>query len=89
MWNNDEGNRQNSRAQDAVCWAQHKANRDTIVKIILWEPTYGRTSRGRSALGYVEVLKSDVGVTDPEELIAFMKEGAEWRVIKSRSLSTR
>ena len=36
-------------------------------KIIPWEPSHGLTSRGRPALSYVEVLKSDVGVTDTEE----------------------
>ena len=54
-----------------------------LSKLILWEPTHGRSSRGRrasrgrSALIYVEVLKSDVGVTDTEEITTCMKEGAE------------
>ena len=60
-----------------------------LSKQILWEPRHGRTSRVQPALSYVEVLKLDVGVIDIEELTACMKERAEWRAIKSRSLSTR
>ena len=48
-----------------------------LSKLIHWEPTYGRASRGRSALSYVEVLKSDAGVTYTEEFTACMKERAE------------
>ena len=59
-----------------------------LSKLIFWEPTHGRASRGRPALSYVEVLKSDACVTDTEDLTACMKERAEWRDIKSRSLST-
>ena len=33
--------------------------------------------------------KSDAGVTDADELTECMKERAEWRAIKSRSLSNR
>ena len=49
-----------------------------LSKLMLWESTHGRASRGRPALSYVEVLKSDAGVTDTEELTACMKERAEW-----------
>ena len=41
-----------------------------LSKLILWEPTHGRASRGQPALSYVEVLKSDAGVTDTEQLTA-------------------
>ena len=53
-----------------------------LSKLLLWEPTYGRASRGwpasrrwpasmgRSALSYVEVLNSDAGVTDTDVLTA-------------------
>ena len=61
----------------------------TLSKLIFWEATHGRSSRGQPALSYVEVLKSDDSVTDTEELTAYKKERAEWRAIKSRSLSTR
>ena len=66
-----------------------------LSKLVLWESAHGRASRGRPAskgrpaISYVEVLKSDAGVTDTEELTACMKERAERRAIKSRSLSTR
>ena len=62
-----------------------------LSKLILWEPTHGRVSRGRPTLSYVEVLISDAGMTDTEELTACTRERerAEWRAIKSRSLSTR
>ena len=59
-----------------------------LPKLILWEPPPGLASRGRPTLSYVEVLKSDASVTDTEDLTACMKERAEWRAIKSRSLST-
>ena len=63
-----------------------------LSKLILWEPTHTRftlqtrfkgrpASRGRPALSYVEVIKSDAGVTDTEELTACMMERAEWRAI--------
>ena len=52
-----------------------------LSKLILWELTHERSSRGQPTLSYVEVLKSDASVTDT-------KERAEWRAIKSRSLST-
>ena len=48
-----------------------------LSKLILWEPTHGRASRDRPALSYVEVLKSDAGVTYTEELTAYMKKRAE------------
>ena len=60
-----------------------------LSKLILWELTHGCASRGRPALSYVKVLKSDAGVTHTEELTACLKERDEWRAIKSRSLSTR
>ena len=59
-------------------------NEDTIrqvgtplSKLILWELTRGCASMGRPALSYIEVLKSDAGVTDTEELTACMKEKAD------------
>ena len=61
-----------------VCWAQHKASGDTIVKTNTLGADAWSTSRGQPPLSYVEVLKSDAGVTDTEELTACMKERAEW-----------
>ena len=49
----------------------------TLSKLIHWEPTHGCASRGRPTFSYIEVLKSDAGVTDTEELTACMKERAE------------
>ena len=48
-----------------------------LSKLILWELTHGRTSRGQPALSYVEVPQSDAGVTDATELTADIKERAQ------------
>ena len=78
--NNDEGNKQDSGAQDSVCWAQRKASGDTICKNNTPEADARTRFKGRPALSYVEVLKSDAGVTDTEEeLTACMQERAERR----------
>ena len=76
--NGDEvRNRQDPGAQDADCWAQHKASGDTIVKT----NTLGADTRTRfkgTTRSYTEVLKSDAGVTDTEELTAYTKERYEY-----------
>ena len=48
-----------------------------LSKLMLLELTHGCASRGQPALTYIEVLKSDAGVTDTEELTACMKEKAD------------
>ena len=88
-WNNDEGNRQDSGAQDAVCRAQHKASGDTFVKTNTLGADARTRFKDRPGLSYVEVLKSGAGVTYTEELTACMKERAEWRAIKTPIFSTR
>ena len=48
-------------------------------KLVLWQPTEGRTSRGRRRLTYVDTLLEDTGMESIQELRTIMEERDEWR----------
>ena len=49
-------------------------------RLVLWEPTRGHRSRGRSALTYVDVLKKDAGAESSSELAGCMENREDWRL---------
>ena len=54
-------------------------------KLVLWEPTHGRRSRGRPQTTYVDTLKRDTGASSTIELATMMEDRAVWRThVKSR-----
>ena len=38
-----------------------------LSKLIFWEPTHGHPSKGRPAISYVNIIKSDAGVTGTDD----------------------
>ena len=48
-------------------------------ELILWEPTYGKLSRGRPQTTYVDTLKRDTGLSSVSELQTLMKDREQWR----------
>ena len=48
-------------------------------KLVLWQPTEGRRSRGRRRLTYVDTLLEDTGVESTQKLKNIMKEQVEWK----------
>ena len=49
-------------------------------KLVLWEPSHGRRSRGRPTLTYVDVLKKDAGAKSTKELAKCMENRDDWRL---------
>ena len=49
-------------------------------KVILWEPTHGRTQHGRPKMTYVQVLRRDANVETTGELAVCMCNRDDWRV---------
>ena len=50
-------------------------------QLVLWEPTQGRTSRGRPKLTYIDNLKSDTGLLDINEIKTAMEDRKLWKDI--------
>ena len=48
-------------------------------KLVLWEPTHGRRSRGRPTPTYVNVLKKDARVQSTNELAGCMENRNDWK----------
>ena len=48
-------------------------------KLVLWEPTHGRRSRGRPTLTYVDVHKKDAGAQSTDELAGCMENRDDWK----------
>ena len=48
-------------------------------KVVLWEPTHGRRSRGRKKTNYLDTLKRDTGAENSVELAALMEDRTVWR----------
>lgn len=61
--------------------AGHVVRHDDLVanKLVLWEPTHGRRSRGRPPLTYVDVLLGDAEAENANELRALMNDRLLWR----------
>ena len=48
-------------------------------KLILWEPTHGHRGRGRPKTTFLDVLKSDTGAENAEELAGMMSDRKVWK----------
>ena len=48
-------------------------------KLVLWQPTEGRTGRGRRRVTYVDTLLRDTGMENVQELWTIMEDRVEWR----------
>ena len=48
-------------------------------KLILWEPTQGRSNVGRRAVTYIDTLKRDTGIEATHELKTAMMDRNGWR----------
>ena len=48
-------------------------------KLVLWQPTSGRPSRGRKKRTYIQNLFEDTGTEDVSELINLMKDRNTWK----------
>lgn len=61
--------------------AGHIVRHDDLIanKLVLWEPSHGRRSRGRPLLTYVDTLRSDTDLVDTSELRALMNDRLLWR----------
>jgi len=52
-------------------------------KLVLWEPTKGRKSRGRPKVNYIDNLRADTNLHDVREIQSLMKDREEWRRLSS------
>ena len=48
-------------------------------KLVLWQPTHGKTKRGRPRNNFVDTLKRDAGTADTNELSSLMEDRAVWK----------
>ena len=48
-------------------------------KLVLWEPTEGRTRRGRRRFTYIDALLEDTRMVNVQELRTIMQDRSEWR----------
>ena len=48
-------------------------------RLVLWQPTEGRTGRGRKRVNYVDNLLQDAEMDNVEELRTIMEDRVEWR----------
>ena len=48
-------------------------------RLVLWQPTEGRTRRGRGRVNYVDSLFQDTGMANVEELRIIMEDRVEWK----------
>ena len=48
-------------------------------KLVLWEPTEGRTRSGRRRITYIVTLLEDTGMGNVQELRTIMQDRSEWR----------
>ena len=56
--------------------------------LIMWEPKHGRRGRGRQRKTYLDILKSDAGVEEADELKNCMLDRNNWRIhTRSRQIS--
>ena len=46
--------------------------------LVLWQPTVGKTGRGRRRINYVDNLLQDTGMDNVDELRTIMEDRAEW-----------
>ena len=49
-------------------------------KLVLWEPTHGRTQRGRQKMTYLQVLRKDANVVTTDELSVCMNSRDDWKI---------
>ena len=47
--------------------------------LVLWEPTEGKTNRGRRTISYIDNLKEDTGVSTTAEIRTLMMDRDLWR----------
>ena len=47
-------------------------------KLVLWEPTEGKASRGRQKVTYIDNLKRDTGLEDTAEIKTIMQDRGRW-----------
>ena len=48
-------------------------------KLVLWEPTEGKTRRGRRRFTFIDALLEDTGMENAQELRTIMQDRKEWR----------
>ena len=56
--------------------ARHKE--EIASKLVMWEPTEGKRSRGRRRITYIDNLLEDAGVNNTAELQTLMEEREYW-----------
>ena len=51
----------------------------TLNSVLLWEPSHGKTKRGRPKLTFVDTIRRDTGVKSVEEIGSMMAGRDSWR----------
>ena len=49
--------------------------------LVLWEPTQGKSNRGRQRVTYIDMLKRDTGLLSTRELRTLMQDRERWRAM--------
>ena len=57
-------------------------------KLVLWQPTDGRPSRGRKRRTYIQNLLEDTGTENVNEIINLMKDRNTWKDRVKESLGS-
>ena len=57
----------------------HRHTDEIASRLVFWEPTRGRPSRGRPAINYIDNLKADTNLNDVTEIKALMEDRVLWR----------
>ena len=58
-------------------------------KLVLWEPTRGKTNRGRQPVTYIDCLKKHTGLTNTDEIRTPMMARDEWKCVKLGRVGAR
>ena len=51
----------------------------TLHSVLLWEPSHGKTKRGRPKLTFVDTIRRDTGVKRIDEIASMMADRDLWR----------
>ena len=59
----------------------HRHPEEIASRLVFWEPTRGRPSRGRPAINFIDNLKSDTNTSDVAEIKNLMEDRKLWKTL--------
>ena len=61
----------------------HRHPELTLHSVLLWEPSHGKTKRGRPKLTFVDTIRRDTGLKRVNEIAAMMDNRDIWRKLSN------